>query len=229
MPRNVDETEWLTRSTAPLRLARFIQTRVSSRRLQILSCAVCRLVAGPISLSDCARLIAAERFAFGELDGASYRKLIDAEPADECANGEDAERAIHSALSGNIVAGFVNAVEWVLESFRRYPDESATGAQQLCDLMRELVGNPFRVWTNAPPWLAHDVRIAPDGTAVVLSRAAMDLAGEIDSRGRFDLMPVLADELEGSGCHDLSLLDHCRHGLNHQRGCWAIDLVLGRE
>ena len=44
MSRPVTETEWLTRSTLPLRLARYIQTRVSARKLQILCCAACRQI-----------------------------------------------------------------------------------------------------------------------------------------------------------------------------------------
>ena len=103
------------------------------------------------------------------------------------------------------------------------------GPQRLCDLMRELVGNPFRAWSVSPPWLASGIRVAPDGASVALSVAAMELAREIDLNRRFDLMPILADELEASGCTDPALLHHCRHGTQHLRGCWAVDLVLGRE
>lgn len=233
--RNVDETEWLTRTTAPLRLARFIQTRVSSRRLQILSCAVCRLASGLLSPRDEARLDAAERFAFGELEGKAYRQILETETSelqetDERETDYGAIRAVHSALSGNIVAGFVKAVEWVIESYRDRTDEaSLNGPERLCELMRELVGNPFRGWSISPPWLAPGIRVAPDGASVALSVAAMELAGEIDRGRRFDLMPILADELEASGCTDPALLHHCRLGTRHLRGCWAVDLVLGRD
>jgi hypothetical protein len=235
VPRSVDETEWLTRSTAPLRLARFVQTRVSSRRLQILSCAVCRLVVDSLTSRDRLRLEIAERFAFGELDGKSYRDLLEADapehlPAVEGGADFGAVRAVHSALSGNIKAGFVKAVDWVLESCRNRTDEASRHIpQQLCDLMRELVGNPFRAWGISPPWLASGIRVAPDGTSVTLSLSAMDLAREIDVHRRFDLLPILADELEASGCTNPGLLHHCRHGTQHLRGCWAVDLVLGRE
>jgi hypothetical protein len=234
VPRSVDETEWLTRSTAPLRLARYIQTRVSSRRLQILSCAVCRLVVSSQSPRYQRKLEAAERFAFGELDGKAYYERMGSFGAvpDPVVHGAEygAMRAVHSALCGNIVAGFVNAVEWVLESYRnRMDDHSHNIPQRLCDLMREIIGNPFRAWSVTPSWLASGIRIAPDGTSVALSLAAMDLARQIDVHGRFDLMPVLADELEASGCTDPALLQHCRHGINHLRGCWAVDLVLGRD
>jgi hypothetical protein len=41
-------------------------------------------------------------------------------------------------------------------------------------------------------------------------------------------MPVLADGLEESGCTDPDILGHCRSGGEHVRGCWVVDLVLGK-
>ena len=43
-----------------------------------------------------------------------------------------------------------------------------------------------------------------------------------------DLMPILADALEESGCDDAEVLDHCRGPGPHVRGCWVADLVLGK-
>jgi hypothetical protein len=42
-------------------------------------------------------------------------------------------------------------------------------------------------------------------------------------------LPILADALEDAGCADPELLDHCRAGGKHVRGCWVLDLMLGRE
>jgi hypothetical protein len=47
-----------------------------------------------------------------------------------------------------------------------------------------------------------------------------------ESRG-FDRMPILADALEDGGCDEPSVLAHCRGG-SHVRGCWVVDLVLGK-
>jgi hypothetical protein len=44
----------------------------------------------------------------------------------------------------------------------------------------------------------------------------------------FDLLPFLADALEDVGCSSEDILNHCR-GPGHVRGCWALDLVLGKE
>ena len=45
----------------------------------------------------------------------------------------------------------------------------------------------------------------------------------------FSDMPVLADALEEAGCNDADILGHCRSGGEHVRGCWVIDLLLGKE
>jgi len=45
----------------------------------------------------------------------------------------------------------------------------------------------------------------------------------------FDRMPVLADALEDAGCDNAHILKHCRHLGGHVRGCWVIDLLLGKS
>jgi hypothetical protein len=45
----------------------------------------------------------------------------------------------------------------------------------------------------------------------------------------FDRLPILADALEEAGCDEPALLAHCRSDGPHVRGCWAVDLVLGKE
>jgi hypothetical protein len=59
-------------------------------------------------------------------------------------------------------------------------------------------------------------------TAVAIAK------GMYDSRD-FAAMPLLADALEDAGCADASILDHCRGPGPHVKGCWVVDLVLGKE
>jgi hypothetical protein len=40
---------------------------------------------------------------------------------------------------------------------------------------------------------------------------------------------VLADGLEEAGCQDVQILGHLRSGGDHVRGCWALDLLLGKS
>jgi hypothetical protein len=79
--------------------------------------------------------------------------------------------------------------------------------------VREIFGNPFRPVAFDPRWRTPQ--------AVALARAMYD-------DRRFEDMPLLADALEEAGCGSEALLQHCRDGGVHVRGCWAIDAVLGR-
>ena len=76
------------------------------------------------------------------------------------------------------------------------------------------VANPFRPVTADPRWLT--------ATAVALAQA-------IYEDRAFDRMPILADALEEAGCDDADVLTHLRGDGPHARGCWAVDLVLGKE
>jgi hypothetical protein len=84
-----------------------------------------------------------------------------------------------------------------------------------------IVGNPFR------PVSLNRSRLT--ATVVALARGAYDdctlPAGTLDC----DRLAVLADALEDAGCSEPSLLDHLRGPGPHVRGCWAVDLLLGKE
>jgi hypothetical protein len=85
-------------------------------------------------------------------------------------------------------------------------------AARHANFLRCLFGNPFRPVT-AGPW------VTP--SAVAVSR-------DIYDRRDFAALPLLADLLEEAGCPEQSVLDHCRTPGEHARGCWAVDLVLGK-
>ena len=45
----------------------------------------------------------------------------------------------------------------------------------------------------------------------------------------FGAMPILADALQDAGCDNEDILSLCRDtSLTHVRGCWVVDLVLGK-
>jgi hypothetical protein len=91
----------------------------------------------------------------------------------------------------------------------------AEGQAQVC-LARDIFGNPFRPGAIDPVWLRWD------------SGAVMRLAQAIDDKQVFDRLPVLAEALEDAGCTDAAILDHCRGPGPHVRGCWVVDLILGK-
>jgi hypothetical protein len=45
----------------------------------------------------------------------------------------------------------------------------------------------------------------------------------------FDRLPILADALEEAGCTNADILNHCRQPGEHVRGCWVVDLLLGKS
>ncbi len=83
-------------------------------------------------------------------------------------------------------------------------------------LVREVFGNPFYPTVPDVIWLEWN-----DGTVWRMART-------IYNDHCFDDLPILADALEDAGCTESDLLDHCRSGGIHVRGCWAVDLLLGR-
>ena len=85
------------------------------------------------------------------------------------------------------------------------------------DLLRDIFGNPFRPSTIASEWLTWNNATVPK------------LAQTIYDDRRYDIMPILGDALEDAGCTDAQILDHCRGPGPHVRGCWVVDLILGKE
>jgi hypothetical protein len=94
--------------------------------------------------------------------------------------------------------------------------DAARSAEQLAqaDLVRDIFGYPFRPVTVDPSWL---------------TSAAVGLARCIYEDRASDELPILADALEDAGCTDRAILDHCRGPGPHVRGCWVVDLLLGKE
>jgi hypothetical protein len=92
----------------------------------------------------------------------------------------------------------------------------ALDAEELaqCELIRDIFGNPFRPVTFNANWRTD--------TAVALAR------GMYGSRD-LGAVPILADALQDAGCDSEDVLDHCRGPGPHVRGCWVVDLVLGKQ
>lgn len=81
-------------------------------------------------------------------------------------------------------------------------------------LVREIFGNPFRPVGVGPSWR----------TPAVLS-----LARTIYDEQLFVRMPEIAEALEREGYGNSEVLSHCRNPAQHVRGCWVVDLLLGKS
>jgi len=85
-------------------------------------------------------------------------------------------------------------------------------------LLRDLFGPQlFRPVRLNASWLAWN-----DGTVLKLAQ------GIYDERA-FDRLAILADALEEAGCNNKDILSHLRCAGPHIRGCWPVDLILGKS
>jgi hypothetical protein len=101
-----------------------------------------------------------------------------------------------------------------LEMVAYYPRLSADAKVAL---VRELFGDPLRVvaFNSAPLAWRHNT--------------IPKMAQVIYEERTFSGLPILADALEDAGCDNAELLDHCRQPGGHMRGCWALDLLMGKS
>ena len=87
-------------------------------------------------------------------------------------------------------------------------------SREVVALNHDVLGNPFRPVALDLAWL----------TSTVLT-----LAAGIYAERAFDRLPILADALQDVGCENADILAHCRGPGPHVRGCWVVDLVLGKS
>jgi hypothetical protein len=80
-------------------------------------------------------------------------------------------------------------------------------------LLIELFNNPFRPVAWSAEWR---------------SDTALAMARQMYESREFGPMPILADALEDAGCDNPDILGHCRDEGPHVRGCWVVDLLLGK-
>jgi hypothetical protein len=92
--------------------------------------------------------------------------------------------------------------------------------KQQMALARDIFINPYLIVTIASAW-----RIAQ---VVALAEAAYEERALPEGLLDPIRLTVLADALEEAGCTDPDLLGHLRSPGPHVRGCWALDLVLGK-
>ncbi len=122
-------------------------------------------------------------------------------------------------------------------------------------ILREIVGNPFRTMTLPLSWICTlcegGGRNCPNCGGMGngcqwLTQTVMTIARSIYDRRAFDELGALADALEDAGCDNEFVVNHLRgyepcfkdgrlvcfnrpHELVHSRGCWALDIMLGKS
>jgi hypothetical protein len=208
----VTESEWLG-CTDPKPMLRFLLGKASNRKFRLFTVACSRRIWHLLSDERSRKAVdIAEKVADGLVSNTERgNAATEAIQAAWDLEGNDpswpAEAAFHTVDSDRVDAQAAAHYAAFTET-----DESAQAA-----LLRDIMGNPFRLVTTESSW-------AEWNNGIVLK-----LAQGIYEDQAFDRLPVVADALEDAGCTDATILDHCRLLGNHVRGCWVIDRLLGKE
>lgn len=212
------ESEWLE-ATDPEPMVEFVREKTSDRKLRLLACACVS------SLLPLAKLVPDQlRTALGEVelyaDGATTKAAM--KRVRERMEKARALTPSHRTTADDFVCyaveysardkGHLQAVGysarlwgWGCSVYEPLPHAS---------IVRDIFGNPFHPVTVYPSWLTPDV---------------LALATGIYAGRAFDRLPILADALQDAGVDSDELLSHLRSDGPHCKGCWALDLVLGKS
>lgn len=129
---------------------------------------------------------------------------------------------------------------------------------EIACLFRDIVGNPFRPcprlvcascngaggeWASGGGMLTYGQWLscrACNGLGVTAAGRFIDKQGYGIAKAAYEerlatgwldnaRLAILADALEDNGCEIIEVLEHLRGPGTHALGCWAIDLILGKE
>jgi hypothetical protein len=184
----------------------FIQGKSSERKLRLFVCGYFRITSVPADVDEQSRLAleTSERFA----DGLATAEELEAsrQRANEAWRTGNAA-GIHAA---NAAASDASWAAGRLFGHLKIIAVERNKVQLLHDLWGPL---SFRPMSIDSAWLTPKV---------------VQLTQSIYDNRAFDRLPALADALEQAGCHDADILGHCRRPGVHVRGCWVLDLLLGK-
>ncbi len=224
------EDEWFACADPELVL-RQVEEQTSERKLRLMACAFCRRIwhllpddisRGTIELCECV------------VDGLADDQPLWARGGFHDPDGGMSYPGDTVEFEGYVAARFLaNCMELIFDPHSA-PEIAAGGAcrharrasrlsgileteesLRQCVIIRDIVGNPFRPPVFEPIWRSETVA---------------QLADQIYLARDFSAMPILADALQDAGCDNDDILNHCRDEKQvHVRGCWVVDLVLGKS
>jgi len=224
------EAEWLECDDWALMQPHF-GARATDRVLRLFACACCRTISHLFTEPSLIESVeVAERYADGLNSVAELRSArTNAHSVREAAEIAIAQGAFAHEYPPSAVqfaadtlehwdmghaAGVAYAdAEWAL--LTAGGEECESILKLLSALIHDLFGNPFCAVRFDPAWRTD---------------TALAIARQMYESREFGAAPILADALQDAGCDADDLLNHLRdpHAA-HVRGCWALDLVLGKE
>ena len=191
--------------TEPTRtLARLLGARrTSQRKYRLFAVACCRFHLDRITDPDCRALIdLSERWADGDAEAKAVYAL----------RRKVSRWASEQTVTSRRWVGVWGAY-WTAQP-KGAPVFGMLNHKSYRPLLADIVGPSPRAGAFSPAWRTD--------TAKALARQMYE------SRD-FSAMPILADALQDAGCDDKEVLTHCRDPkATHVRGCWVLDLVLGK-
>lgn len=176
-------------------MLRYLPGRPDERKLRLVACACCRLL--PL-----------------EMHHERNRQALDA--ALRHAEGVGPRREMKKLCKHSDLAWLaqLEALPQALRAVRQLSEQRrAEGAVLAADVIRDVMGNPYRPVSLRRSWLRNE--------GGVVAHLAEAIRGE----GRHDDLPILADALEDAGCTNRDVLEHCRGAGRHVAGCWVLDLL----
>jgi hypothetical protein len=222
----VTEAEWNACSDTQGMLE-FVREQASERKLRLFAVACCRRIWHIMDEPCQASVMTAENFADGN---ATEEELNDAyevafklySSTNELAGvgTSSAEAASDAACptqmknhAGYAARDAVTAIECTCQTDEEAEKAILTAQAMQMRIARCVFRNPFRLIAIDPAW--RTATVAALAEAIYVERA-------------FDRLPILADALQDAGCTNADILGHCRQGGDHVRGCWVVDLLLGK-
>ena len=129
--------------------------------------------------------------------------------------------AASGAGDARAAAGAANAARPEDDYYAAYVTPREDHPALLRDLFGPLLFRPVRI---EPAWLTWN-----SGTLRRLAEAIYNERSLPEGHLDTGKLAVLADAFEDAGCDNADLLNHCRSEGPHVRGCWVVDLLLGKE
>jgi hypothetical protein len=207
------KAEWFAATDWQTIHHRVLRRKCYDRKIRLFSVACCRRIAHMFKDAKCDEAVdVCELFADGEV---SQKRL------------KQVEKSSHTTITSRIpltqawardaawrtsrVEEFWEGAESCLRAVKHKPAE----VKAQTELFRDIFRNPFQRAKREQAWLTTDALLLAQG--IYADRA-------------FDRMPILADALQDAGCNNEEVLHHCRDANQvHVRGCWVVDLLLGKE
>lgn len=244
------ESQWL-KSRDPGTMLEHLQPDEGGRKVRLFKCACCYLM-WPLLWDEHSRKAVqlAERYADGEVTAATLRRagraaeevwyaardrrlryqgrnlgpLVVRTNVAEMAFSTTAPAGYICVSVAGVARGIFHPTEEGVKPDATFPPSplpmSAPGRtteqlrRWLARLVRDVFGNPFRPVALSSQWR---------------TETALSIARQMYESRDFAAMPILGDALEETGCIDEEILGHCRGPGPHVRGCWVVDLLLGKE